>query len=65
MSKSLGNVVDPFKLLNKYGLEPIRLYFLTEGPEYYDIEFDENLLIKKYNDIIEKFGKKIIIKKLF
>jgi isoleucyl-tRNA synthetase len=32
MSKSLGNVVDPFDLFNKYGSDPVRLFFLSEGP---------------------------------
>ena len=32
MSKSLGNVVDPVNLGNKYGSDSVRLYFLSEGP---------------------------------
>ena len=31
MSKSLGNVIDPHKLLNDYGAEAIRLWAATEG----------------------------------
>lgn len=60
MSKSLGNVIDPFLLLQTYPLEAIRLYFLTEGPEYYGVEFSASVLIKRYNEFIEKFS---IIKK--
>jgi methionyl-tRNA synthetase len=31
MSKSLGNVVDPFEHLNKYGTEALRYYLLRDG----------------------------------
>lgn len=31
MSKSLGNIIDPQKLLKNYGAEPIRLWSVTEG----------------------------------
>lgn len=58
MSKSLGNVIDPYHLLKTYPLEAIRLYFLTEGPEYYEVEFSAPLLIKRYNEFIEKFSIK-------
>lgn len=32
MSKSLGNVVDPFELIKKFGVNSVRSYFLSEGP---------------------------------
>ena len=31
MSKSIGNVIDPKKILDKYGAEPFRLWCATEG----------------------------------
>ena len=30
MSKSVGNVVDPFNLVHAYGLDPVRYFFLRE-----------------------------------
>jgi methionyl-tRNA synthetase len=30
MSKSIGNVVDPFDLVHAYGLDPVRYFFLRE-----------------------------------
>jgi methionyl-tRNA synthetase len=30
MSKSIGNVIDPFDLVHAYGLEPVRYFFLRE-----------------------------------
>ena len=31
MSKSLGNVVDPIYLLEKYETDPVRYFFLKDG----------------------------------
>ena len=31
MSKSLGNVVDPFALVQQYGEDAVRLFLLREG----------------------------------
>ncbi len=39
MSKSLGNVIDPFELVEQYGLEPVRLYLLKEIPTHSDGDF--------------------------
>ncbi|MFA6254429.1 MAG: methionine--tRNA ligase [Patescibacteria group bacterium] len=39
MSKSLGNVVDPFELVNKYGVEPVRYYLLRYIHPVQDSDF--------------------------
>jgi methionyl-tRNA synthetase len=39
MSKSLGNVIDPFAVVEKYGLEPIRYYLLRYIPTHADGDF--------------------------
>ncbi len=39
MSKSLGNVIDPFELVTEFGLEPIRYYLLKEIPTHNDGDF--------------------------
>lgn len=39
MSKSLGNVVDPFEIGGKYGIEPLRYYLLREIPTADDGDF--------------------------
>lgn len=31
MSKSLGNVVDPLHLLEQYGIDAVRYFFLKDG----------------------------------
>lgn len=32
MSKSLGNVIDPFEIIEKYGADPLRYYLLSKIP---------------------------------
>jgi methionyl-tRNA synthetase len=39
MSKSLGNVIDPFELIEKFSLEPVRYYLLKEIPSHSDGDF--------------------------
>lgn len=39
MSKSLGNVVDPFELLDEHGCDPVRYYFTREIPTTDDGDF--------------------------
>ncbi len=40
MSKSLGNVVDPFELVKKYGVEPVRYYLLRYIHPVLDSDFN-------------------------
>lgn len=49
MSKTLGNVVDPFLLVARYGVDPLRYYFLREIPSDGDGDFSEVKLIERYN----------------
>jgi len=39
MSKSLGNVVDPLALAQKYGIEPVKYYMLRQLPITHDANF--------------------------
>jgi isoleucyl-tRNA synthetase len=41
MSKSLGNTVDPFKIINKEGADPLRWYLYTASPPWIPTRFDE------------------------
>ena len=52
MSKSLGNVVDPVSLIQKYGIDAVRLYFLTQGPLIKDMDFSEKALLEVHNDFL-------------
>lgn len=49
MSKTLGNVVDPFELVKKYGADPLRYYFLREIPSTADGDFSERRFKEVYN----------------
>jgi methionyl-tRNA synthetase len=49
MSKSVGNVVDPFNLVAKYGLDPVRFFLLREVPFGNDGDFSEKTLISRMN----------------
>lgn len=49
MSKTLGNVIDPFELVKKYGADPLRYYFLREIPSVGDGDFSERRFKELYN----------------
>jgi len=49
MSKTLGNVVDPNALIQKYGVDALRYYFLSQIPATGDGDFSEQRLREVYN----------------
>lgn len=49
MSKSIGNVVDPYDLVKKYGTEAVRYFLLREIPALGDGDFTFEKLEKRYN----------------
>ena len=49
ISKSLGNVIDPFDLVARFGIDPIRFYLLREIPAWGDGDFSINRLKELYN----------------
>ena len=42
MSKSIGNIIDPVAIMEKYGADPIRFYMLSASPVWTPLKFDEN-----------------------
>lgn len=49
MSKSLGNVVDPIEIANKYGADAFRYYVTREMQLGYDAEFTQERFDVRYN----------------
>ena len=42
MSKRLGNAVDPFETIEKYGADAVRFYMLTNSSPWDNLKFDTN-----------------------
>ena len=51
MSKRLGNAVDPFGAIGKYGADAVRWYMITNSSPWDNLKFDE----KGVTDVIGKF----------
>jgi methionyl-tRNA synthetase len=57
MSKSKGNVVDPFVLIEKYGLDAVRYYLLREVPFGSDGTYTEDAFVLRTNvDLANDLG---------
>ena len=57
MSKSLGNVVDPDLLADKYGVEALRYYLVSDIGTGRDADFSEERLAIRYNtDLANSIG---------
>ncbi|MCL2796531.1 MAG: methionine--tRNA ligase [Firmicutes bacterium] len=57
MSKSVGNVVDPFILCNRYGVDAVRYYLLREISFGQDCDYaTENLLTRCNTDLCNDLG---------
>ena len=57
MSKSVGNVVEPLKLLEKYSADSIRYILLRSIPFGDDGDFSEEALIHRHNgELVNKLG---------
>ena len=49
MSKSVGNIVDPFVLADKYGAEALRYYLMSDIVTGKDADFSEERLVDMYD----------------
>lgn len=49
MSKSMGNVIDPYELVKKYTVDPVRYYLLREIPSSGDGDFSYEKFEERYN----------------
>jgi len=57
MSKSLGNVVDPVEVVEKYGVDAFRYFLFREVPFGLDGDFSEEAMISRINtDLANDLG---------
>ena len=57
MSKSVGNVVDPFALVDHYGLDQVRYFFLREVPFGQDGSYSHEAIVNRTNaDLANDLG---------
>ncbi len=49
MSKSVGNVIDPFEIVEKYGTDALRYWLLREMPTFEDGDFTLERFEESYN----------------
>lgn len=57
MSKSAGNIIDPFVLADKYGADALRYYLMSDITTGQDADFSEERLIERYNaDLANSLG---------
>jgi methionyl-tRNA synthetase len=57
MSKSVGNVVDPFNLAEQYGVDQMRYFFLREVPFGQDGSYNHEAIVARINaDLANDLG---------
>jgi methionyl-tRNA synthetase len=57
MSKSVGNVIDPFALADAYGVDPLRYFFLREVPFGQDGNYSHEAIVARINaDLANDLG---------
>ena len=57
MSKSLGNVVDPMAMIDRYGVDAFRYFTMVEMSPGQDANFSEESFIRRYNsDLANDLG---------
>ncbi|MGZ6780534.1 MAG: methionine--tRNA ligase, partial [Mycobacterium sp.] len=57
MSKSVGNVVDPVSLVDTFGVDQVRYFFLREVPFGQDGSYGEDAIINRINaDLANELG---------
>jgi methionyl-tRNA synthetase len=60
ISKTIGNVIDPFPLIEKYGADAIRYYLLAKISPFGDGDFSEDKLVEVYNaDLANGLGNTV------
>lgn len=76
MSKTLGNVIDPIELVEKYGTEPVRYFLLSEIPfaadgdfsfDRFHVRYESELanglgnLLSRVTNMVEKYFDGVVV----
>jgi methionyl-tRNA synthetase len=57
MSKSVGNVIDPFAIVEHYGVDQVRYFFMREVPFGQDGAYSHDAIVNRINaDLANDFG---------
>jgi methionyl-tRNA synthetase len=59
LSKSLGTVIDPLWLVERYGTDALRWWFLRDVPRNGDADFREGLIAARANELADGLGNLI------
>jgi len=60
ISKSLGNVINPYEIIGKYGLDQIRFFLFREVPFGNDGDFSKDAIAQRVNsDLSNNYGNLI------
>ena len=60
ISKSLGNIIDPYEIINEYGLDQMRYFLFREVPFGNDGDFSKNAIANRVNaDLSNNYGNLI------
>lgn len=56
MSKSIGNVIEPQELVDEYGVDAVRYYFLREIPSHGDGDFSKARIEERFAELANQLG---------
>ena len=60
ISKSIGNIIDPYELINEYGLDQMRYFLFREVPFGNDGDFSKKAIANRVNaDLSNNYGNLI------
>ena len=64
ISKSIGNIIDPYGIVDKYGIDQIRFFLFREVPFGNDGDFSKDAIAQRINsDLSNNFGN--LVQRIF
>jgi len=56
LSKSLGTAIDPLQVVNRFGADALRWWFLRDVPRSGDVDFRKELVAARANELADGLG---------